>query len=103
MSRRTDKKKFKRMLQAQPVQNISADPVSESSPAAPVSAVSDRENCPLFIQYQGNEYSAENIIRQIREKCGSEGMDPANLRVYVKPEDGKAYFACAGGNGFIAL
>ena len=30
-------------------------------------------------------------------------MDSADLKIYVKPEDKKAYYACAGGNSYIEL
>ena len=119
MSRRTDKKKFKRMLQAQPAQNTAetaaaetssqttADTAGENTAAAVertgAEAVSAAADCPLFIQYQNHEYTAENIISQVREKCAKEGMDSSDLRIYAKPEDQRAYFVCAGGNSFIDL
>ena len=30
-------------------------------------------------------------------------MDSSDLKIYVKPEDKKAYYACAGGTGAIEL
>lgn len=44
-----------------------------------------------------------DLTKQILEKCEAEKMDPADLRIYVKPEDGKAYYVCAGGNSSVAL
>ena len=45
----------------------------------------------------------EELASQILEKCKAEGMDSADLKIYVKPEDKKAYYACAGGNSYIEL
>ena len=39
----------------------------------------------------------------ILEKCEAEEMDPKDLRIYVKPEENKAYYTCAGGSNSIAL
>ena len=39
----------------------------------------------------------------ILEKCEAEEMDPKDLRIYVKPEENRAYYICAGGSSSIAL
>ena len=57
----------------------------------------------LYLQYQNREYNMAALTKQILEKCEAEKMDPADLRIYVKPEDGKAYYVCAGGNSSVAL
>ena len=57
----------------------------------------------LYLQYQNREYNMADLTKQILEKCEAEKMDPADLRIYVKPEDGKAYYVCAGGNSSVAL
>ena len=54
-------------------------------------------------RFQGADYNAEELASQILEKCKAEGMDSADLKIYVKPEDKKAYYACAGGNSYIEL
>ena len=77
--------------------------ISEKPAESFASETSVNENCPLFIQYQSREYTVENIISQIREKCAAENLDATDLKIYVKPEDSKAYFTCAGGNSFITL
>lgn len=38
-----------------------------------------------------------DLIKQILEKCEAEKMDSADLRIYVKPEDGRAYYVCQNG------
>ena len=111
MSRRTDKKKLKRMnesavsqasVTAATVSTVKADtaaPAAETT--APVSQLSAAYD--LYIQYQGADYNAEELAAQILEKCKAEGMDSTDLKIYVKPEDRKAYYACAGGNSYIEL
>lgn len=57
----------------------------------------------LYLQYQNREYNMADLTKQILEKCEAEKMDSADLRIYVKPEDGKAYYVCAGGSSSVAL
>ena len=104
MSRRTDKKKLKRMNESAVSQaSVTVATVStvKADDAAPVSHPSAAYD--LYIQYQGADYNAEELASQILEKCKAEGMDSADLKIYVKPEDKKAYYACAGGNSYIEL
>lgn len=39
----------------------------------------------LYLQYQNREYNMADLTKQILEKCEAEKMDPADLRIYVKP------------------
>ena len=138
MSRRTDKKRLKKINQTQaaaPAAASSAVPApdavpAESSapaaaepapqaepapaapaPAAPVQAApAPAEPAPaasagyeMFLQYQNLEFGIGDIAESILEKCSAEHMDSADLKIYVKPEDKKAYYVCAGGNSFIDL
>ena len=99
MSRRTDKKKLKRMNESAvsqasvtvaTVSTVKADDVAPAAETtAPVSQPSAAYD--LYIQYQGADYNAEELASQILEKCKAEGMDSADLKIYVKPEDKKAY------------
>ena len=57
----------------------------------------------LYLQYQNREYNMADLIKQILEKCEAEKMDSADLRIYIKPEDDKAYYVCAGGSSSVAL
>lgn len=120
MSKRTDKKRQKRLngvhpttttTAAQPVAETAAptaEPVPEvtvtetavTETAAPVNAAPAYD---LFIQYQNGEYDAAVLAEKILDKCKAEGMDSSDLKIYVKPEDKKAYYACAGGTGAIEL
>ena len=99
MSKRTDKKRQKRFNEVHPTTATpAAQPVVET--AAPVNAAPTYN---LFIQYQNGEYDATVLAEKILDKCKAEGMDSSDLKIYVKPEDKKAYYACAGGTGAIEL
>ena len=110
MSRRTAKKRLKKINQ---VQSPAAEtPVSAAvaetqevtpalaAPAAPEAKVPAYE---MFLQYQSSEFMVEDIAQRILDKCTSEGMDCSRLKIYDKPEDRKAYYACAGGSSYIDL
>lgn len=128
MSRRTDKKRLKKINQTQaaaPAAASSAVPVPDAVPAessAPAAAepAPQAEPAPaapapaepapaasagyeMFLQYQNFEFGIGDIAESILEKCSAEHMDSADLKIYVKPEDKKAYYVCAGGNSFIDL
>ena len=123
MSRRTDKKRQKKINQTQaaaPAAASAAVPAPEAVPAevsAPAAAEADPQAAPaqaepapsasagyeMFLQYQNYEFDIDDIAKSILEKCSAEHMDSADLKIYVKPEDKKAYYVCAGGNSFIDL
>ena len=115
MSKKTDKKKQKRFNEVHPTTTApAAQPVVETAAptAAPVPEVTVTETTApvnaapaydLFIQYQNGEYDAAVLAEKILDKCKAEGMDSSDLKIYVKPEDKKAYYACAGGTGAIEL
>ena len=123
MSRRTDKKRLKKINQTQaaaPAAASAAVPVPEAVPAevsapaaaeaAPQAAPAQAEPAPsasagyeMFLQYQNYEFDIDDIAKSILEKCSAEQMDSEDLKIYVKPEDKKAYYVCAGGNSFIDL
>ena len=90
------------LVTAATVSTVKADtaaPAAETT--APVSQPSAAYD--LYIQYQGADYNAEELAAQILEKCKAEGMDSTDLKIYVKLEDRKAYYACAGGHSYIEL
>lgn len=123
MSRRTDKKRLKKINQTQaaaPAAASAAVPVPEAVPAevsapaaaeaAPQAAPAQAEPAPsasagyeMFLQYQNYEFDIDDIAKSILEKCSAEHMDSADLKIYVKAEDKKAYYVCTGGNSFIDL
>ncbi len=88
MSKRTDKKKQKR--------------VQEAIATAPTVT----NNTDIFIQYQNHEYLEKDIISKIEAKCKSEGQEVTGemkLCVYIKPEDQKAYYTYGDLSGFVEL
>lgn len=105
MSKRIDKKKLKRQ----------SDMISGSTgaaPAVPVSAPAinvhpkDCMQTDFFIQYQNQEYLEREIIDKITEKCKSEGADCSaaeKLSVYLKPEEGRAYYTYGSLSGFVEV
>lgn len=53
----------------------------------------------FFVQYQGNEFEEKEIITKIKEVWKEEGnkvKDLKELDIYVKPEEGKAYYTING-------
>lgn len=49
----------------------------------------------VFVQYQGLEFSEKSIMEKVKEKWEAEGKKVSaikRVKLYVKPEDGKAYF-----------
>ena len=110
-----DKKRQKRFNEVHPTTTApAAQPVVETAAptAEPVPEVTVTETTApvnaapaydLFIQYQNGEYDAAVLAEKILDKCKAEGMDSSDLKIYVKPEDKKAYYACAGGTGAIEL
>ena len=83
-----------------PVPEESASAVQET---APVPAECKAAAYDMFLQYQNLEFDITNLTARILDKCASENMDSSDLKIYVKPEDSKAYYVCAGGNSFIDL
>ena len=128
MSRRTNKKRLKKINQTQTAGTAAAAsapaqqseevhtesvPVEETVTAAASAAV-QQETAPvpaeckaaaydMFLQYQNLEFDITDLTARILDKCASENMDSSDLKIYVKPEDSKAYYVCAGGNSFIDL
>lgn len=84
--------------EAAPVQEETVSAVQETAPSESSAASYD-----MFLQYQNLEFDITNISARILDKCSAENMDSSDLRIYVKPEDKKAYYVCAGGNSFIDL
>ena len=136
MSRRTNKKRLKKINQtqtagtaaaasapAQQSEEVHTESVAAAAPAAvqqetapapeeSASAVQETAPVPaeckaaaydMFLQYQNLEFDITDLTARILDKCVSENMDSSDLKIYVKPEDSKAYYVCAGGNSFIDL
>lgn len=123
MSRRTAKKRLKKInqVQAPAAETPVSTSVKENQESVPATAAANAQNAAaeipavspvpeakapsyeMFLQYQNAEFRIENIAQRVLEKCTAEGMDSSELKIYVKPEDRKAYYACAGGSNYIDL
>lgn len=123
MSRRTAKKRLKKInqVQAPAAETPVSTSVTENQESVPATAAANAQNAAaeipavspvpeakapsyeMFLQYQNAEFRIENIAQRVLEKCTAEGMDSSELKIYVKPEDRKAYYACAGGSSYIDL
>ena len=108
MSRRIDKKRQKLSAAAQSVQTVPCKAAPcEATPceAAPCEAA-PAVNVSFYIQYQNAEYLESEITAKVIEQCKAEGASDAelaDLSIYLKPEDKKAYYAYNGKNGAVAL
>lgn len=58
----------------------------------------------LYIQYQDQEYLADEVLEMVRKKCMSEGLpELEDLSIYLKPEERKAYYTCGGNSGAVEI
>jgi len=48
------------------------------------------------LQWNGNDASFDQIRSRVLEKCGKASKDIKNLEIYVKPEEGMAYYVING-------
>ena len=49
----------------------------------------------LFFEYAGESYNADEIIKAVKADwvaMGNKVKDMAGVKIYAKPEDGKAYY-----------
>lgn len=76
---------------AEPKKETKAAPkAAEKKPAAPkIPAVK------VFVEYQGRQVSQEDILTAVMAKVGK----AKTVEVYVKPEDGAAYYVADGETG----
>lgn len=59
----------------------------------------DNMKSRFFVQYQGNEFEEKEVITKIKDLWKEEGnkvKDLKELDIYVKPEEGKAYYTING-------
>lgn len=54
----------------------------------------------FFVEYNGVQVSGEEIVRLVK---GSYGKDVADLKIYVKPEDNRAYYVADGVAGSVRV
>ena len=83
---------------AAPVEEEKADPVVEEKTATTVKAEKAEEQVELIIEStMGGQISADEIIKRVKEKRN----DAA--KIYVKPEENKAYFTYGDSVGHVEL
>ena len=116
MSKRTDKKKQKRFNEVHPTTTApAAQPVVETAaPAAePVPEVTVTETtapvkcCSGIRSFSSSIRTANMTLLYLQRRflinAKLKVWTASDLKIYVKPEDKKAYYACAGGTGAIEL
>ncbi len=59
----------------------------------------------IIIQYGGEEVSALEIVKKVKQDCKDKGYRKQIRRVsiYIKPEDGKAYYALEDSSDHVSL
>lgn len=76
-----------------------AAPKAEKKPAAKKTpakkAAPKAASVKVFVEYQGRQISADDILEAVKAAAGK----AKNLEVYVKPEDGAAYYVADGEGG----
>ena len=71
-----------------------ADTKVEEVAAAPAATTE------IFVEYNGVQVSGEEIVRLVK---GSYGKDVTDLKIYVKPEDNRAYYVADGEAGSVRV
>ena len=85
-----------------PVVEEKAAPVVEEKAATTVKAEKTEEQVELIIEStMGGQISADEIIKRVKEKRNEKRNDAA--KIYVKPEENKAYFTYGDSVGHIEL
>ena len=127
MSKRTDKKKQKKVNEATTATPVTTTPataepvvkevVKEVIKEVPVVKEVIKEvvkevpakkehDADFYIQFNNDEYLAKDILANIKAKLASEGTTVSadnKLSIYLKPQDKKAYYTYMDINGSIDL
>lgn len=112
MNKRIDKKKQKRTMEAATAASTPNTVVEIKEVQVPVEVkvpveVQVPAKTPaFFVQYQNAEYTVNDITDRVIADCTAKGHaveNPESLSIYLKPEDGKAYYTLGEFNGYIEL
>ena len=124
MSKRTDKKKQKKVNDIAVATPVNAEPVvkeveviKEVVKEVPVIQEVVREvikevpakkehDVDFYIQFNNDEYLTKDVVANIKSKLASEGTIVSadnKLSIYLKPQDKKAYYTYMDINGSIDL
>lgn len=67
----------------------------ETKPAAKKATTAKAPAVKLFVEYQGVQVSQEDIVAAVMAAAGK----AKSVEIYVKPEDGAAYYVADGESG----
>ncbi len=62
--------------------------------------VKEAASVEMFVEYNGVQVSYEEIVRLVK---GSYGKEAKDLKIYVKPEDNRAYYVADGEAGSVRV
>ena len=68
---------------------------AEKKAAAPKAAAAKAPAVKVVLEFQGRQVSADDILSAVMAKAGK----AKNVEIYVKPEDGAAYYVADGESG----
>ena len=69
---------------------------AEKKPAAKKTTTATKTAAPkVFLEYQGNQVSLEDILAAVKATAGK----AKTIEIYVKPEDGAAYYVAGETEG----
>lgn len=68
---------------------------AEKKPAAKKPAAPKAAAVKVVLEYRGRQVNTEDILSAVMAKAGK----AKNVEIYVKPEDGAAYYVADGKNG----
>lgn len=68
---------------------------AEKKPEAKKTTTTKASATKVFVEYQGNQVSLEDILTAVQAAAGK----AKSLEIYVKPEDGAAYYVAGNVEG----
>ncbi len=78
-----------------------AAPKAEKAPAARKTAAKKASEANVYIQFAGNQVAAKDILEAAKLAFAeaNEGVEIKTIELYVKPEEGAAYYVVNGVGG----
>lgn len=78
-----------------------AAPKAEKAPAARKTAAKKAADATVYIQFAGNQVAAKDILEAAKKAFAeaNEGVEIKTIELYVKPEEGAAYYVVNGVGG----
>ena len=109
---KTETAKVEAVKAEEAVETVTAADTKVEEVAAPAKATAKKEEAveaeaaapaattEIFVEYNGVQVSGEEIVRLVK---GSYGKDVTDLKIYVKPEDNRAYYVADGEAGSVRV